>query len=282
MIHKRSALYFLFFPLILLPTACSFNPFTTDNEMTGKPGPTIIGGAAGAGGAALLGGTKYTIGLAALGGAALGYYMSSLDFAAGGIRQAGGQVYTLGDYVTIEFPTDNIFDENSAELLPEAGPALQSTVEVLKRYPNNNILVSGSTSGFGTRRYELSLSERRAREVSAYMWAHGINAFKGGAEFDPNSPTRALSYVGYGSYFPIANTIQADSIRQNSRIQITAYPSKGQLKLCKDQKVFANIGAVDSPPIKSNYPGYTSNTFKSDALPDNSTKEVDNNLFTPD
>jgi len=275
MIRKYSAIY-----LSCLLTACSFNPFTTDNDTTGKAAPTILGGAAGAGGAALLGGTKYTIGLAGIGGAALGYYLSSLDFSAKGITQVGGQVYTLGDYVTIEFPTDNIFDENSADLLPEAGPALQSAVDVLKRYPNNNIMVSGNTSGYGTRRYELTLSERRAREVAGYLWAHGINAFKG-SDFDPNAPIRTLSYVGYGNYFPISNNIRADSIRQNSRIQITSYPSRGDLKLCKDQKLFANIGAVNDPPIKSNYPGYTSNTFKSDSLPDN-TKEVDNNLFSPD
>jgi len=280
MIHKRSAIYSLFFTLAPLLTACSFNPFTTDNEMTGKPLPTAIGGAAGAGSAALLGGSKYTIGLAGLGGAALGYYVSSLDFAAGGVTQIGGQVYTLGDYVTIEIPTDQIFDENSADLVPEAAAPLQSVVEVLKRYPSNNILISGNTSGFGTRRFELSLSERRAREVAAYLWAHGINSFKG-ATFDPDSPTRTLSYVGYGNYAPIANDIRADSIRQNSRIQITAYPSKSQLKLCKEQKVFANIGATaDDPPVKSQNPGYTSETFRGDSLPDN-TKEIDNNLFSP-
>ncbi|HSW93923.1 MAG TPA: OmpA family protein [Gammaproteobacteria bacterium] len=263
---KRSAAGLL--SLLCLPflAGCSFNPFTTDNEMTGRAGPTLAGGAIGAGSAALLGGSKYTIGLAGLGGAALGYYVSTLNFAAGGIDQAGGQVFTQGDYVTIEFPTDNIFDENTADLLPEAAPALQSTVEVLKRYPNNNILVSGNTSGFGTTRWERTLSEKRAREVASYLWAHGVNAFKGGpAEFDPSSPTRSLSYVGYGNYFPISNNIKNDSIRENSRIQITAYPSRAQLKLCNDQKIFANIGERREDPMDSTGP-VSSNGYKDEPL----------------
>ncbi len=238
--NSKVSLLTLAFSLLL--ASCSFNPFTTDNEMTGNAAPAVAGGAIGAGGAALLGGSKYAIGLAGLGGAALGYYLSTLDFDAGGIAQAGGQVYTQGDFATIEFPTDNIFDESTADFLPAAYPALQSTVEVLERFPNDNILVSGNTSGFGTGRWERTLSEKRAREVAAYLWAHGINTFKGGAEFDPSSPTRTLSYVGYGDYFPISNNIKSDSIRDNSRIQITAYPSKDQLGLCKNQKIFANIG----------------------------------------
>lgn len=255
MIAKRGAMYFLSWIFLLPLAGCSFNPFTTDNELTGKAAPTVAGGAIGAGTAALLGGSKYTIGLAGLAGASLGYYVSTLTFAAGGITQAGGQVYTLGDYATVEIPTDTIFESNTADLLPGAGPALDSTVEVLKRYPRDNILVSGNTSGFGTTRWERTLSEKRAREVAAYLWAHGVNAFKGNpSEFDPSSPTRTLNYVGYGNYFPISNNIRADSIRENSRIQITAYPSRRDLKLCDDQKVFANIGASNEPPLYKDEP----------------------------
>jgi len=285
MILKPNVAYSLV-PAFLLLTSCSFNPFTTDNEMTGKVVPTAAGGAIGAGSVALLGGSKYAIGLGALGGATLGYYLSTLNFAAGGVAQAGGQVYTLGDYVTIEIPTDSIFDENSAELLPEAGPVLQSAVSVLERYPNNNILVSGNTSGFGTRRWERKLSENRAREVAAYLWAHGISSFRGANNFDPSAPLRTLNYVGYGNYFPISNNIKAASIRENSRIQITAYPSKSQLKLCKDQKVFANIGGLNENPIQSGAPEpYVGNAFKGDTLPDNksaistTTAETDSYLY---
>lgn len=269
MVSSRT--FFLTFALLSL-CGCSFNPFSSNNEMTGKPMPAFAGAGIGAGTAALLGGSKYTVALAGLGGAALGYYLSTLNYASGGINQVNGQVYTQGDYLTIEFPTDKIFEDNSAELLPAAGPALQSVVDVLSRYPNSNIMVSASTSGFGTRRYELQLSERRARVVTTYLWAHGINAFKGN-DFDPSAPTRKLIYVGYGDLVPIANNIKAASIRSNSRVQITAYPSKYQLELCDGQKVFANIGGLKEPPISSNPPSQEGGIVYKGA--------TDSNLYNP-
>ena len=59
-------------------------------------------------------------------------------------------------------------------------------------------------------------------------------------------PDRQLIYVGYGSYFPIANNLHLKSIRSNSRIQITAYPPNGKLHLDQCYKVYQNIGAMDN------------------------------------
>jgi outer membrane protein OmpA-like peptidoglycan-associated protein len=246
-------------------TGCSFNPFTTDNEMTGSPIGAVAGGGIGAGGAALLGAPKYVIGLAGLGGASLGYYVTTVNFASGGIVKAGGQVYSVGDYVTIEIPSDAIFDENSADILPEARPALDSAVSVLQHYPNNNIAVSGNTSGYGPRRYELRRSEERARAIAAYLWAHGVSSFK---STDATLPTRKLTYVGYGNNFPIANNIKASGIRTNSRIQITSYPTKNNLDLCKEQRIFANIGAMHEEPLTPTpTPTNTGDAFNGDLLP---------------
>jgi outer membrane protein OmpA-like peptidoglycan-associated protein len=249
-------------------TSCSYNPFSTDNELTGNPGGAAVGAGVGAGGAALLGASKYVIGLAGLGGASLGYYLTTVNFASGGVVKAGGQVYSVGDYVTIEFPTDTVFDENSADILPEARPALDSTISVLQHYPNNNIIISGNTSGYGPRRYEFRISEARARAVAAYLWAHGISSFKA---TDATLPTRKLSYVGYGNSFPIANNIKASGIRANSRIQITSYPTNSQLNLCKEQRIFANIGAMNAdaePLTPTPTPTHVGDDFNGDLLPD--------------
>lgn len=229
-----------------LLSSCTFNPFTTNNQLTGTATGTAVGAGIGVGSAALITQSAKPGPLIAGGliGAAVGYYVSSLRFASGGVIQGGGQVFTLGDYVSINIPTDRIFDSNSDELLDDSGPVLDSAVAVLKRYPDNNIMVTGSTSGFGLTKFELKLSEDRARQVAAYLWAHGIGEFK-----SYSLSRRKLSYTGYGDFFPIANNIRNDSIRQNSRIQITAYPSKAQLGLTKRQRVFSNIG--DSSASKS-------------------------------
>lgn len=224
----------------LLLTSCTFNPFTTDNKLTGSPVATAIGAGIGGGAAYAMGGSNAVIASSAIGGGFIGYYVSTLRFASGGVIQGGGQVFTLGEYVTIEMPTDQLFDTNSSDFLSDAAPILDSAVRVLKRYPNHNIMVSGNTSGFGTTRWQLQLSEARARQVSAYLWAHGISEFK---EF--SLKRRHLTYTGYGNFFPIANDIHNNSLRKNSRIQITAYPSSSLLKIDHSYKVFNNIGGMD-------------------------------------
>lgn len=221
-------------------TSCSFNPFRTDNELTGSAASTAVGAAVGGLTAAGVGGSKPEIGLAGLAGGLVGYYVSTLRFASGGILHFGGQVYTVGERVGIVIPSDVLFDVNSADFVPGAGGVLDSVVAVLERYPTNSILISGNTSGFSDNCYEREISEARARQVAAYLWDHGINSFE-----TESIKTRKLVYVGYGDYFPIANTIRAEGIRQNSRIQITSYPSRISLGYDEHFHVYNNIGASD-------------------------------------
>lgn len=224
-------------------TSCSFNPFTTDNHLTGSALPTAIGAGAGVGAAALLGASKPAPLIAGgVVGGAIGYYVSTLRFAAGGVVQSGGQVFTLGEYASIEVPTDKLFESNSADFLDDADPILDSVVAIIKRYPDSNIIVSGNTSGFGVAKYERKLSQDRARQVAAYLWAHGVSEWK-----YQSLKRRHLTYVGYGNYFPIANDVHNNSLRKNSRIQITIYPSADQLKI--EKKAFENMGGLDEPPL---------------------------------
>ncbi len=217
--------------LLVVLCSCSVNPFSPSNEFTGSPTGTLIGTGAGAGTAALVGASKAEMLFAGLAGGALGYYVTSLPFTAGGITHVDGKVYTLGESVTIEIPSDSLFEVNTAEFLPGAPAALNSVVAVLNRYPRNDIMISGNTNGYYSSKFERKLSEDRAEQVSAYLWAHGIgndnisnpNENFGGRNL-PKRYTRNLSYVGYGNHFPTSNNITAEGVRQNSRIQISASP----------------------------------------------------------
>jgi outer membrane protein OmpA-like peptidoglycan-associated protein len=227
-----------------LLAGCSYNPFVTDNHETGKPIGAVLGAAAGGGAVAALGGTKPYIGLGAIAGGAVGYYVTTLRYDSGGIIQGGGKVYKLGDITGIYIPSDKLFEPNTDEFLPQARPILDSTVAVLARSPNNNIIISGNTSGFYCARWEQKLSERRAQKVAAYLWNAGINNFK----FQDND-LRKLNYVGYGDYFPIAANLTNEGIRENSRIQITSYPSDCDLQLDKRHVAVHNIGADSDEEI---------------------------------
>jgi outer membrane protein OmpA-like peptidoglycan-associated protein len=215
-----------------------------DNHTTGSPWGAAAGAAIGAGGVAALGGPKMYMGLAGLGGGAIGYYVTTLRYDSGGIMQAGGQVYSVGEYVGIEIPTDKLFEPNSAEFTPYASNVLDSAVTVLKRYPNNNILISGNTSGFDRPKRERTLSLQRARAVSSYLWKSGINDFK-----NPTNDMRKLAYIGYGNYFPIASNQTNNGIRANSRIQITSYPCNADLGVDKRKMTFMNVGGLKDAPV---------------------------------
>jgi outer membrane protein OmpA-like peptidoglycan-associated protein len=225
----------IFFLLFL--AGCTFNPFTTNNRTTGSATGALVGAGAGAGGVALLGGSKPLMALAGVGGGAIGYYVTTLRYDSGGIIQSGGQVYQVGEFVGIYIPTDKLFEPNTNDFLPQAGPILDSTAQVLKRYPNNNIIISGNTSGFYRSRWELKLSEKRAQKVASYLWNAGINQFK-----NQSIEMRKLNYVGYGDYLPISSDYTNEGIRQNSRIQITSYPSNQVLGLDKRKTAVYNVG----------------------------------------
>jgi outer membrane protein OmpA-like peptidoglycan-associated protein len=227
-------------------SACSYNPMVRDNHTTGSPLGAAIGAGVGAGSVGLLGGSKFYIGLAAVGGGAIGYYVTTLRYDAGGVIEGGGDVYKVGEFVGISIPTDKLFEPNSAEFTENAPYILDSAVDVLNRYPTHNILISGSTSGFGRPRYETELSLKRARAVSSYLWKSGINDFK-----TQSNDMRKLDYVGYGNYFPVGNADSNSSIRANSRIQITSYPIGADLGLGKRNMAVHNVGGLDDEPTPS-------------------------------
>lgn len=258
MAYKFQSLSML--PLLLSLSACSYNPFNGSDHLTGSAMGAGAGAWMGGGAAAAMGASsKPVLGIAALAGASVGYYATTLRFASGGIIQAGGQVYTQGDYATIEIPSDKLFDTNSSDFLPQADAILKSAVAVLNRYPCNNIMISGNTSGFGSARFEHKLSEDRARQVAGFLWANGVTGLKA-----QSLDSRKLTYVGYGNYFPIANNITNSGIRTNSRIQITAYPTKDQLLINKKQKAFNNIGDINEPHMETTD---TTTTNIDDAFP---------------
>ncbi len=271
MFQKKILISFLLIAMLTF-SACTYNPLSENNHLTGNALSTAVGAAAGAGTAAALGATKpLPLATAALAGASVGYYVSTLRFAAAGIYQAGGQVFTQGDYLTIVIPTDDLFEDNSTELLPEAEPALQSAANVLKRFGCQNILISGNTSGFGTTKYEHRISEGRAKEVAAFLWKEGINQFQ-----HYSITLRHLDYVGYGNYFPIATDLYNKGIRQNSRIQITAYPTKEQLMLDEGSIIFNNMAGIDEahPPARGPAINLAERSNNSEVLEETATSRI--------
>jgi outer membrane protein OmpA-like peptidoglycan-associated protein len=77
------------------------------------------------------------------------------------------------------------FDHDQATLRVESEPELQRAVNILRRYPNLQVVVEGHTDSDGNDDYNRDLSQRRAATVRQALIARGI-------------PANRLSSAGYG------------------------------------------------------------------------------------
>jgi outer membrane protein OmpA-like peptidoglycan-associated protein len=80
-----------------------------------------------------------------------------------------------GKETRIALSADVLFDFDKAELRPEARPALEKVVTVLKSYPSakTRATIEGHTDSKGDEKYNQKLSERRAETVRQWLADHG-------------------------------------------------------------------------------------------------------------
>jgi OmpA-OmpF porin, OOP family len=101
-----------------------------------------------------------------------------------------------------------LFDLNSAKVKPEAYPALNESVLILKKNPNLIIEVDGHTDNSGTASYNMALSLKRAEAVKDYFVSRGI---------DP----KRLSTKGFGFTKPAASNKTKEGRAKNRRVELT-------------------------------------------------------------
>ena len=116
------------------------------------------------------------------------------------------KVKTTDDGIIVNLG-DILFDINKASLKQEAYPILDKVADVLRKYPNLDIIVSGHTDNTGKEDYNQKLSEYRAGTIAAYLIKQGVAKSR-------------ISYVGYGSTRPVAANTTAPGRAQNRRAEI--------------------------------------------------------------
>ncbi|HTZ50368.1 MAG TPA: OmpA family protein, partial [Spirochaetia bacterium] len=112
--------------------------------------------------------------------------------------------------VTITLENVN-FPPNSDELLPTEQDKLRRIAEILKKYPDRDIAVTGFTArapGYTEDDYQ-QLSEKRARAAARFLVDQG-------ARQAPQVTTR-----GMGAQNPIGDNATEDGRRRNRRVEIT-------------------------------------------------------------
>ncbi|MFH1818781.1 MAG: OmpA family protein [Pseudomonadota bacterium] len=99
------------------------------------------------------------------------------------------------------------FDNDSARLRPESITILDNAAATLKEWGEVKVEVGGYTDAASSIAYNLTLSQRRAEAVSAYLIKHGIAAER-------------LTARGYGEAQPVADNKTAAGRAKNRRVEL--------------------------------------------------------------
>jgi outer membrane protein OmpA-like peptidoglycan-associated protein len=101
------------------------------------------------------------------------------------------------------------FAPDSPELLPAEKAKLDSIGEILKRYPDRDILIAGHTALAGTASGRQELSVQRAAAAADYLIRRGVR-----------SGDRVV-VRGYGADQPVADNAVPEGRERNRRVEIT-------------------------------------------------------------
>lgn len=117
------------------------------------------------------------------------------------------EVTKMEDGLRVTLKNDILFAIGSSELSAEARKTLTDLNTVLKKYPENIIIVEGHTDNTGTAALNQTLSEKRAKAVYDFLLGTGLKTFK-------------ISYVGYGLNQPIADNSMEEGRAKNRRVNL--------------------------------------------------------------
>ena len=135
---------------------------------------------------------------------------------------AGAKVERVGEGIKITFDSGLLFDVDKAELSAQSKQELADLANILKKYPDTDILIEGHTDSSGPEDYNLTLSEKRAKAVASYLASLGV---------DP----RRFTTVGYGELQPIADNNTPEGRQKNRRVDIAIMANERLKEIAKKQ-----------------------------------------------
>jgi len=97
------------------------------------------------------------------------------------------------------------FDFDKSDIRVDAAATLKKNAEMLKLYPERNVLIEGHCCTIGTSEYNLALGERRAKSARDYLIMLGISS-------------KRFSTVSYGEERPL----DPNNLPMNRRCEFVA------------------------------------------------------------
>ncbi len=127
------------------------------------------------------------------------------------LQGSGVQVVREGDNIRLVMPGSITFQTNSYNLRDDFYPTLNSVAEVLAKYGETTLRVTGHTDNTGSRQHNQQLSERRAGSVADYLATRDV------------SRSRILSQ-GMAFDQPVADNSSEQGRAQNRRVELHILP----------------------------------------------------------
>lgn len=151
---------------------------------------------------------------ATVGGVAGGIIGKKMDAQAKEIETIpGAEVKRVGEGINVTFESGVLFATNSSELNMAAKDNLAKLTDVLNKYPDTYVRVEGHTDNVGTDDYNLMLSEKRAKEVSAYLAAKGLKSDR-------------IKSAWYGESQPKSTNDTDEGKSMNRRVEFAIYANE--------------------------------------------------------
>ena len=127
-----------------------------------------------------------------------------------------------GIVVTFDEKSGVTFAFNKADLTDEAKTLLNKMVNVLKEYPDTNVIVAGHTDSKGKAAYKMGLSERRAKAVTNFFTSNGLNASR-------------FTTKWFGATQPAYDNATEEGRAKNRRVNIAIIPNEKMKEDAKKQ-----------------------------------------------
>jgi outer membrane protein OmpA-like peptidoglycan-associated protein len=148
----------------------------------------------------------------------------------------GADVQRQGDKLVVRFNSAILFDTKKAKLKPASEKDLSEFANVLKQYPETNLVVEGHTDNVGKKAYNKKLSENRADSVIGFLDTQGVVRAR-------------MTAVGFADDRPVGDNKTEEGRQANRRveIQITAN-EKMQQQAAQQGQGGTQASAGSAPP----------------------------------
>ncbi|MDT8418451.1 MAG: OmpA family protein [Lutibacter sp.] len=138
----------------------------------------------------------------------------------------GAQVERIDDGILVTFDENSgvHFETEKYNITASSETLLTKLANILKEYPDTNVLVVGHTDSSGAASYNMTLSEKRAYAVTNYfVQSKGLSSSR-------------FTTTWFGEDQPIADNSTAEGRAKNRRVNIAIVPNE---KMKEDAKIEA-------------------------------------------